>query len=627
MKKIFLPALLCAAMVTAMLPAPAQAASSTVSETEMAQVLAALDIMVGDQNGNLNLDDSVTRAQFTKLTIAASPMGDSVGAATTVSPYPDVPYTHWAAPYVEAAVSAGYVNGFLDGTFHPDETVTLAMGVTMVTRLLGYTDTDFSGAWPSGQMTLYHNLDLDEGISAGQDSPMTRRDAMCLFYNLLTAKTKSGQVYLTTLGHSLTASGEMDRLSLINSAMKGPVILDGDWQSKVDFPVSTAKVYRNGRVSSLDALQSNDVIYWSGSMRTLWAYSSKVTGLYQAVSPSSSNPASVTVAGKTYAIETSDAAYALSNLGSFKTGDSVTLLLGRDGGVAAVVPAGSVSGTRYGVVTSVSNSSYTDTDGNNYTAKTVTLTATDGNSYSYPVGANSSLKAGDLIQVTTAGGSAQVTRLSQSSISGKVNAAATQIGTFKLADDVEILDMNSDGAARRIYPSRLSGIRLDSSDVKFYRKNSSGEVDVLILNDFTGDLCSYGVLTSVSEVDQSAGGMSALYGSYQYDVGGQTYTYVLQNGVLNLSTGPVKIEGSLLSPNKISKLTPVKLQSLDSTSAVDQSGNTLPVYDSAAVYELENNVYRLSSLERVRTGYHLTGYYDKDPADGGCLRVIVARPA
>ena len=627
MKKIFLPALLCAAMVTAMLPAPAQAASSTVSETEMAQVLAALDIMVGDQNGNLNLDDSVTRAQFTKLTIAASPMGDSVGAATTVSPYPDVPYTHWAAPYVEAAVSAGYVNGFLDGTFHPDETVTLAMGVTMVTRLLGYTDTDFSGAWPSGQMTLYHNLDLDEGISAGQDSPMTRRDAMCLFYNLLTAKTKSGQVYLTTLGHSLTASGEMDRLSLINSAMKGPVILDGDWQSKVDFPVSTAKVYRNGRVSSLDALQSNDVIYWSGSMRTLWAYSSKVTGLYQAVSPSSSNPASVTVAGKTYAIETSDAAYALSNLGSFKTGDSVTLLLGRDGGVAAVVPAGSVSGTRYGVVTSVSNSSYTDTDGNNYTAKTVTLTATDGNSYSYPVGANSSLKAGDLIQVTTAGGSAQVTRLSQSSISGKVNAAATQIGTFKLADDVEILDMNSDGAARRIYPSRLSGTRLDSSDVKFYRKNSSGEVDVLILNDFTGDLCSYGVLTSVSEVDQSAGGMSALYGSYQYDVGGQTYTYVLQNGVLNLSTGPVKIEGSLLSPNKISKLTPVKLQSLDSTSAVDQSGNTLPVYDSAAVYELENNVYRLSSLERVRTGYHLTGYYDKDPADGGCLRVIVARPA
>ena len=33
---------------------------------------------------------------------------------------------------------------------------------------------------------------------------------MYLFYNLLTAPTKNGQVYLTTLGHSLTASGEID---------------------------------------------------------------------------------------------------------------------------------------------------------------------------------------------------------------------------------------------------------------------------------------------------------------------------------------------------------------------------------------------------------------------------------
>ncbi len=63
-------------------------------------------------------------------------------------------------------------------TFHPDENITLAMGVTMATRLLGYTDADFSGAWPSGQMTLYRNLNLDEGISIGQNSTMTRQDSM-----------------------------------------------------------------------------------------------------------------------------------------------------------------------------------------------------------------------------------------------------------------------------------------------------------------------------------------------------------------------------------------------------------------------------------------------------------------
>ena len=45
-----------------------------------------------------------------------------------------------------------------------------------------------------------------------------------------------------------------------------------------------------------------------------------------------------------------------------------------------------------------------------------------------------------------------------------------------------------------------------------------------------------------------------------------------------------------------------------------------------SVYELENNTYRISSLERVRSGYTLTGYYDKAVADGGRIRVIVARP-
>ena len=53
----------------------------------------------------------------------------------------------------------------------------------------GYSDADFSGAWPSGQMTLYRNLDLDEGIAIGPDDNMTRQDAMRLFYNLLTTPT------------------------------------------------------------------------------------------------------------------------------------------------------------------------------------------------------------------------------------------------------------------------------------------------------------------------------------------------------------------------------------------------------------------------------------------------------
>lgn len=624
MKKRILPLLLTLALTLPLLPA-AHAAPAPVED--MAQVLSALDIMTGNENGDLMLTRHVTRAEFTKLVIAASPLGENVGATTSVSPYPDVPASHWAAPYVEAAVAAGYVNGYLDGTFHPDEEITLAMGVTMAVRLLGYSDSDFSGAWPAGQMTLYHSLDLDEGVSAGQNSPMTRQDAMYLFYNLLTAKTRQGQTYISVLKPTLpllNSAGEIDRVALINSAMEGPVVMARGWESRVNFDVTTATVYRGGKLSSLEALQANDVIYWSKSMRTLWAYSNKVTGLYQAVSPNASSPQAVTVAGKTYSIETTSAAYDLSNLGQYKTGDTVTLLLGRDGRVAAVAKAGQAAGTLVGVISQVSDSPYTDSNGNSYTAKTVTLTATDGSVYSYPVEAKSTWKAGNLVQVVLAsGGEAQVSRLSQSSISGKVNAAGTKLGTTAFAEDLEILDANGDGQAVRIYPSRLANMALDSDDVRYVRKNAAGEIDILILDDATGDLWSYGVLTTVNETDISAANI--LMGYYVYDVGGISYPYQLSSGILNLSVGPVKIQGSLTAPSKIAKLDQVKLASVDALNAVSQDNQSYPVSDTVAVYELENGTYRLSSLERVRTGYSLTGYYDRPAKEGGRIRVIVAR--
>ena len=53
-------------------------------------------------------------------------------------------------------------------------------------------------------------------------------------------------------------------MALINAAMDGPVVMTGNWQSRVGFDVSTATVYRGGNPSSLNALQPNDVIYQRG---------------------------------------------------------------------------------------------------------------------------------------------------------------------------------------------------------------------------------------------------------------------------------------------------------------------------------------------------------------------------
>ena len=44
------------------------------------------------------------------------------------------------------------------------------------------------------------------------------------------------------------------------------------------------------------------------------------------------------------------------------------------------------------------------------------------------------------------------------------------------------------------------------------------------------------------------------------------------------------------------------------------------------MYEVRDGKYYLSSLTRVSGGdYTLAGYYDKEPEQGGQIRVIVAR--
>ena len=625
MKKPVLAVLL-ATCLSLSLILPATAASSAAPTDEAAQVVNALGIMVGDAQGNMNLYNLVTRAEFITMVVKATPGGEQIGQAAT-SPYPDVTWSHWASGYVEAGVAQGLISGYSDGTFRPSSTIRLAEGVTIVLRLLGYAPEDFSGAYPTGQMAMYRSLNLDAGVTVTRPTdPMKRLDAMYLFYNLMTAKTKEGTPYLETLGHKLNESGEIDLVSLINDQMEGPVVAQGNWQSSIPFSLSGAKVYRQGKTSTLSAVQSQDVVYWNRSMNTIWAYSDRLTGTIQALEPSSSSPTSVTVAGRTCKIETAAAAYALSDLGAYSLGDTVTLLLGRDGQVAAVVggaAAGAVDSAKemVGVVTAIENASYSDGKGGTYTARTAVVIATDGQTYRYE--APSGLREGSLVRITASDQAGGVTLRSLGTVglTGKVNAAGTKVGNYAFADGAEILDV-SEGLGVRVYPSRLIGVDLTGS-VKYYTLDAAGDIDRMILDGVTGDMYQYGLLTNLDETQ--VGENSFLY-AYQFDIGGQPGTIPQSSTRLPVSqTGPIRLKGTVQSPEGLYPLTSAKTGTISGNQFV-VGNNRYTLSDNVAVYEQRGTSYYLSSLSRVKEGgYTLTGWYDQTDANGGRIRVIIAK--
>ena len=302
----------------------------------------------------------------------------------------------------------------------------------------------------------------------------------------------------------------------------------------------------------------------------------------------------------------------------------MTLLLGRSGGVAAVGEAVATDNLIYGVVTKVESTSYDDGKGGTYNARTVTVAGTDGGSYRYQTD-NKSLDEGDLVRVNTDGDTIEVKRLTTSTLTGKMSNDGTKLGTYPLADDVQILDTYESCTPIRIYPDRLKGVKFDGNMVRFYALNAQGEISHLILNDVTGDLHQYGVITSVEELD--LGTMMGISSSYTYDVGGQKLTFGSTNAIYNLKVGPcqIKMEGPK-AVERLYNLSERKLDSVSGSTAVGTNNQKYTLSDNVAVYVYEGGEYQLSSLARISGGnYSLTGWYDKDESAGGRIRVIIAR--
>ena len=620
MKKRMLTALLTCCLALS-LAVPALGAQAAVSEDEAAQAVTALGIMTGDASGDLDLSGQVTRAEFVTMAVKASPSGGQIGQAAT-SPYPDVPRDHWASGYVEAAVSLGLVSGYSDGTFRPDQPMGWAEGVSLVLALLGYGPEDFSGAYPTGQLALAHSLGLDQGVSARSAADvLTRRDAMYLFYNLLSAPDADGTPYIQRLGHSLDASGKVDLLELASGALEGPITARGDWQSALSF--SPAAIRRDGVQIPASAVQDYDVLYWNPASREVWVYTDRATGTIQALEPSASRPTSVTVAGRAYEIETSAAALALSDLGQYRLGDPVTLLLGRSGGVAAVADVSAAGAAeRGGMVISVSEEQYPDGAGGSYTAQTVTMLATDGLTYQYQT--RGGYRVGSVVRAGAFGQDGQITLrgLSSQSLSGKVSDDGAELGDYTFAPDASILDV-ADGQGAVYRPERLAGVALSSGAVRYYSLNSQGEIDQMILENVTGDMYQYGVLTRREEMGE---GLNRIF-SYEYDIAGTSYALPASTTSFRVSAGPMQLTGDPADPERMYSLTSAGEGTVSGRQFLtDQRRYTLS--DQVLVYERRDGQYLLSSLARTQEGdFTLTAWYDRPEAQGGRVRVIVAQEA
>lgn len=599
-------------LAVSLLVLPASATTTTFQDvthgdTAMAiESLRLMEVLGGYSDGTFRPNESLTRGQFCKMVVYAQDGASQLGLYSTYTIFPDVRPSHWASGYINmASRGLGAINGFADGKFYPDSTITGGQAVTILMRLLGYSDGDVGAVWPDGYLAQAASIGLTDGVDITANGNLSRGQAAELFANLLLCHTKDGGSYASAVASSVLenvvllssnaqmADGTTGAMELGNGSTykmanttstgllngcEGTLLLNKEGKvmtfvpnqettsktitvgesaplylkdnAGVNYTLSAdTQVYRNGSVESwsdvyswvnpgsaitlhmatsgnvshifvgsgtsaesaivvttdgssagLEALAGSssyamyknglpasrgdlkayDVATYDGATNAIRISDLRLTGYYEACYPSVSAPSTITVLGKTFDVLPS----AVEALGELEMYQSITLLLTEDLQVAGAVKASgsAVRGNAVGIATQVSTTS-------------ATVELFNGMELSGDVSYSDSRTSellGQLVRVSSSSvGKISLTKVSGSA-SDDLNLGTETLGTVALADNVLVYETVSGGVLRPVSLADIPGTSVKAQDISYVGKDWRGDVNVLILDDVTGNNYAYG---------------------------------------------------------------------------------------------------------------------------------------
>ena len=162
---------------------------------EAVKTLSALNIIKGDENGNFNPDATITRAEMAKILCTMLNTGD---LATTGTIFADVPAAHWASGYIAYAQQLGYIDGYGDGNFGPEDPVTYNQVLKLVMATLGYTYmANEYGGYPTGYLYVAANAEVTKGATGSGDEPAARSTVAIIVNNAMNTPLMERTTYGT----------------------------------------------------------------------------------------------------------------------------------------------------------------------------------------------------------------------------------------------------------------------------------------------------------------------------------------------------------------------------------------------------------------------------------------------
>ena len=518
-KRVF--SLLLALVLTlsaAAIPASAAGSFSDVSDKKTAQnveILKLLGVIEGNGAGQFNPYAQLTRAEFSKMVVMLIGKGNEAMRYRTVTIFPDVRASHWAAGYINLAVrqtEPKLLAGTPDGTFQPERAITYGEAVTILMRVLGYADKDTGGVWPDSYIDLAKSAGVSNGVELAGNAAITRAQAAQLFVNVLYADTKDGKNYIDrgdkyTLVSVDGGTGELRLIDekgvIVTKTLENPssasvliglkgylvertngkvrtflpengetvgtisnaaVIVSAD-RSTVGFSDLAGgrtdyRIYKDGREISASALKKYDVATYNASTNVINICDTRVSVYYEGCDPKPAEPTVITVLGGT---RLNVLPSAQSSVAKFKPGQQMTILLTADGQVAGADDSGA-RGNAIGIVT----------DGKVQMLCGMTL---------IELVCKSETVTNGVVRISASGKyKIYLSEASGGSVSGDLIVSERTIGSKKLADNAMIFENG-----KLVALSSFTNDRVAREQISYARTNASGEIDLVVINRSTGE--------------------------------------------------------------------------------------------------------------------------------------------
>lgn len=158
-----------------------------VSSIEAAETLETLGLLKGTENG-LELDRISTRSESVVMLLRLLGKENAALTEKQACPFSD---GGWASDYLAYAWKNGYVKGQSAYWFGSQNEVAVRDYLTMILRVLGYSDTDGDFSW-AASIAFADSIGLTHGEYTAADSAL-REDLALISYTALTMKPKGSE--------------------------------------------------------------------------------------------------------------------------------------------------------------------------------------------------------------------------------------------------------------------------------------------------------------------------------------------------------------------------------------------------------------------------------------------------